>query len=196
MTVGAAPTSDAGEGRREAVLDSAMHTFATFGYRKTSMDDVARAARVSRPGLYFLFESKPTLFREAVTRALTRDLDAVADILGDGRPLRAGLLAAFDRWGGSYIGPLTDEATSKQDFDPALVGPVLTTAPGRFEELVTTAIAEAHPTDAPDRARTLISASIGIKHQVDAREQYAEAIKVALDLIVGREPNADACHHP
>jgi AcrR family transcriptional regulator len=196
MPEGAAPPSDAEEGRREAVLDSAIKTFATFGYRKTSMDDVARAARVSRPGLYFLFESKPALFREAVTRALSRDLDAVADVLGDGRPLREGLLAAFDRWGGSYIGPLTDDTAGVQDFDPALVGPVLTTAPGRFEELVTTAIAEAHPTDAADRARTLISASIGIKHQVETREQYAEAIEVALDLIVGREPNVDARHRP
>lgn len=61
---------------------------------------------------------------------------------------------------------------------------------------MTTAIAEAHPTDAADRARTLISASIGIKNQVETREQYAKAVEVALDLIVGREPNVDARHRP
>lgn len=175
---------DAVEGRREAILDSAMQTFTTFGYRKSSMEDIARAARVSRPGLYFLFDSKPTLFRAAVTRALTRDLDAVADVLGDGRPLRTRLLAAFDRWAGSYIGPLTDQTAGVHDFDPALLGSVLTAAPRRFQELVATAIAESHPVDAADRARTLISASIGIKHQVETRDQYSESIEIALDLIV------------
>jgi len=180
-------TSD-GEGRRESVLDSAMQTFVRFGYRKTSMEDVARAAQVSRQGLYFLFDSKPALFRAAVTRALTRDLDAVADMLDDGRPLRARLLAAFDRWSGSFIGPLTDQTESVRDFDPAVLGPVLHSAPRRFEDLVTAAIAESHPTDAPDRARTLISASIGIKHQVETRQQYREAIRIALDLVVGSPP--------
>lgn len=188
--------SDSTEGRRESVLDSAMQTFARFGYRKTSMDDVARAAQVSRPGLYFLFDSKPALFREAVTRALTRDLDAVADLLGDGRPLRERLLAAFDRWAGSYVGPLADQTAGTSDFDPALLGTVLTSAPQRFQELVTTAIAESHPTDAPDRARTLISASIGIKHQVETREQYSESIATAIDLITDLQPVVMGRHHP
>lgn len=177
-----------GTGRRESVLDSAMRTFTRFGYRKTSMDDIARAAQVSRQGLYFLFDSKPALFRDAVSRALTRDLDAVADALGDGRPLRDRLLTAFDRWAGSFMGPLTDQTGSVRDFDPALLGPVLHTAPRRFEDLVTTAIAESYPTDAPDRARTLISASIGIKHQVETREQHSGSMAIALDLVVGSHP--------
>jgi len=56
--------------RRDAVLASALVTFARFGYRKTSMEEVARAAHISRPGLYFLFSSKELLFRAAVTRSL------------------------------------------------------------------------------------------------------------------------------
>lgn len=40
--------------RREHVLDVAMDTFVQSGYRKTSMEDVSRAALISRPGLYFL----------------------------------------------------------------------------------------------------------------------------------------------
>ncbi|MGW5822670.1 TetR family transcriptional regulator, partial [Streptomyces noursei] len=43
------PIADTAD-RRTAVLDSAMVTFARFGYRKTSMEEVARAARISRPG--------------------------------------------------------------------------------------------------------------------------------------------------
>ncbi|MFD6726563.1 helix-turn-helix domain-containing protein, partial [Streptomyces sp. NPDC060131] len=47
-----APTG-ADADRRTMVLESAMATFARFGYRKTSMEEVARAAHISRPGLYF-----------------------------------------------------------------------------------------------------------------------------------------------
>jgi AcrR family transcriptional regulator len=152
------------------------------------MDDIARASRVSRPGLYFLFDSKPVLFREAVMRALGRDLEAIAKILEDGRPLRVRLLAAFEQWAGSYLGPLTAQTGDGPDFDPALLGPVLETAPQRFRELITSAIAEAHPRDAADRARTLISTSIGIKHQTAAPEHYAKALQIALDVIIGPEP--------
>ena len=52
------------------------------------MEEVARAAHISRPGLYFLFSSKETLFRAAVTQALERDITAVERVLADGsRPL-------------------------------------------------------------------------------------------------------------
>lgn len=67
-----------------------MATFARFGYRKTSMEEVARAAHISRPGLYFLFSSKESLFRAAVTQALHRDITAVERALADGdRPFRS-----------------------------------------------------------------------------------------------------------
>ncbi|MBT2504263.1 TetR/AcrR family transcriptional regulator [Curtobacterium sp. ISL-83] len=183
------PTAHGGVGRRDAALDSAIQTFVRFGYRKTSMDDIARAAGVSRPGLYFLFDSKPVLFREAIERALDRDLSVIAELLDDGRPLRVRLLAAFDRWVGSYIGPLTEQTAGVHDFDPAMLGSVRDTAPRRFQELVTKAIAEEYPTDAADRARTLVSASIGIKQQVASRELCAEPLGIAIDLILGPSAN-------
>jgi len=171
--------------RRRAVLESALDTFSRYGYRKTSMDDVAKAARISRPGLYFLFDSKPALFSEAVKHALDRDLGLIAHKLrGSDQPLSERLVAAFERWAGSYIGPLTDEAPGIIDSDPALLGSVLDEAPLRFEELVCAAIAKTHPADGAARAKTLISASIGIKHQVAAREEYLERLKVAVALLL------------
>jgi AcrR family transcriptional regulator len=172
--------------RRQAVLESAMATFARFGYRKTSMDDVAKAAHISRPGLYFLFDSKPNLFREAVTHVLGRDLDLIAGDLSDqGRPLEERLIRAFERWGGSYVGPLTDDMLALPDDTPALLGEVGEEAPRRFEELVTRAIADADPgRNASAIAQTLISASIGIKHQVDTAEAYLLRLTTAVGVIL------------
>jgi AcrR family transcriptional regulator len=60
------------------------------------MEDVARAADISRPGLYFYFASKPDLFRAAVTHALDGDVAAAGRCLsGTDRPLRDRLIEAF-----------------------------------------------------------------------------------------------------
>jgi AcrR family transcriptional regulator len=168
------------------VLDSAMVTFARFGYRKTSMEEVARAARISRPGLYFLFSSKETLFRAAVTQALERDITAVEHVLADtGRPLEERLTEAFDHWAGRYIGPLTRDVTAVIEDNPDLLGEIVETTPRRFEELITDAIAvEVGREAAPSVAQTMISASIGLKHQATSRKFYLDRLKVAIDLLM------------
>jgi AcrR family transcriptional regulator len=169
--------------RKVAVLESAMATFGRFGYRKTSMDDVAQAAHISRPGLYFLFSSKQSLFRAAVSHALERDLGIIATELADpSRPLAERLIAAFDRWGGPYVGPLTGEGIA--DGDPSLLGEIRDAAPRRFEELVTTAIADTADPHAVSRAQTIISASIGIKHQVTTRQDYLARLAIATEVIL------------
>src|SRR3954447_15800579 len=122
---------DAAEpGRREAVLELALLTFARHGYRKTSMEEVARMARISRPGLYFLFSSKQDLFRAAVTRALEQDLAAAEEILADsGKPLRERLGGAFDRWAGRYVGPMSRDVPAVIEQNPDLLGEIVRTAP-------------------------------------------------------------------
>lgn len=49
-----------------AILDSAWTAFTTYGFRKTSMDDVARGAGMSRPALYLRFKNKEDIFRSLV----------------------------------------------------------------------------------------------------------------------------------
>lgn len=176
----AAPTD-----RRAAVLESALLTFARFGYRRTSMEEVARAAHISRPGLYFLFSAKEALFRAAVTQALERDLATVERVLAElERPLRERLLEAFDTWAGRYVGPLTRDVTTVIEDNPDLLGAVVQTAPRRFEDLVTAAVARGAEPAPADVARTLISTSIGIKHQVGSRDDYRARLEVAVDLLL------------
>jgi AcrR family transcriptional regulator len=175
--------------RRVAVLDSALVTFARFGYRKTSMEEIARAAHISRPGLYFLFASKEDLFRAAVSRTLEEDLAEVERILGEAdRPLRDRLLDSFDRWAGRYIGPMTRDIAAVVEDNPALLGEIIKLLPQRFADLITNAIA-ARGTR-PDRetadalAQTMISTAIGIKYQVNNREAYLERLALAIDILL------------
>ena len=62
------------ESRLSVVLEAAVGVFARYGYRKTSMDDVARAAGVSRQGLYLSFANKEELFRRALEHSLSDQL--------------------------------------------------------------------------------------------------------------------------
>lgn len=178
-----------GTERREAVLESALRTFARFGYRKASMDAVARAARISRPGLYFLFNSKQELFRAAVTHALDVDIAAAEDIVNDtSQRLPERLSKAFDRWAGRYIGPMARDITVVIDDNPEILGSIAVSAPQRFAGLITHAITA--ETSEADRlrgsavAQTLISASIGIKHQVEDRATYLQRLEVAIGLLL------------
>jgi len=56
------------ERRRPQVLDAALHLFLKGGYDGTSMEDVARAAGVTKPVVYACFSSKDELFRSLLAR--------------------------------------------------------------------------------------------------------------------------------
>lgn len=51
-----------------AILDAAEAIFGERGYRKTTLEDVAAAAEVSRPLVYRYFEDKPGLFARVAAR--------------------------------------------------------------------------------------------------------------------------------
>jgi AcrR family transcriptional regulator len=176
-------------GRREHVLDAALLIFARYGYRKASMDDVARAADISRPGLYFYFASKQDLFRAAVTRALDGDVAAAGRALADtDRPLRDRLIEAFDHWTGRYVGPMTKDIAIVIESNPDLLGPMAAEYPVRFARLVTDALTAGMPADragvASDVAQTLLSTANGIKHQVSSREEFLARMTTGVGLLL------------
>jgi len=176
-------------GRRQHVLDAALLIFARYGYRKASVEDVARAADISRPGLYLYFPSKQDLFRAAVTYALDGDVAAAARILTDtDRPLRDRLIDAFDQWTGRYVGPLAKDVALLIENNPDLLGPLVTEYPRRFATMVTDAIAADMPAErgrmANDVAQTLLSTAYGIKHETSTREEFLARMTIGIDLLI------------
>lgn len=53
---------------RELLIESARKTFAEFGFRKTTVDDVARAARKGKSSVYHYFSSKEEIFEAVLER--------------------------------------------------------------------------------------------------------------------------------
>lgn len=70
-------------GRRAAILEAAIRVFSRYGFQKTSMQDLAQAAGLSRQGLYLHFPTKEAVFQAAM------------QAVGEG--IRAAIKAAMER---------------------------------------------------------------------------------------------------
>src|SRR5258708_30032353 len=91
--------------RQEQVLSVALEVFGRYGFRKTSMDEVAGSADISRQGLYLYFASKEALFRAAVRHELDTALSEASRCLDDEDVgLEDRVVAALDAWMGRFVG--------------------------------------------------------------------------------------------
>lgn len=59
---------------RTAILNAAGEVFARFGFKKASMEDIARRAGVGKGSLYLHFESKEELFEVVVRQGTAQGL--------------------------------------------------------------------------------------------------------------------------
>ena len=82
--------------RPDEVLDAALALFATKGFAQTKVEEVARAAGLSKAAVYLYFPSKQALLAGLVRRAVAPvaelALEQFADFRGDPRPLIAAVL--------------------------------------------------------------------------------------------------------
>ena len=107
--------------RRAAILDAAVGVFFRFGLSKTTMDDVARAAGLSRQGLYLQFTSKNELFEAAVRHAVFGAVAAAKAALGREGPLAPRLLDAFMAYSGLHFTHMISSANLAVDRDQAVL---------------------------------------------------------------------------
>lgn len=71
--------------RLEAVFEAAASVFAQYGFRRTSMSDIAGAAGLSRAALYLMFANKEDLFRQLANHRQAEAIDqAVGELASDG----------------------------------------------------------------------------------------------------------------
>lgn len=64
--------------RRKQIVDAAAQSFALYGYKATTMDQVAKLAGVGKGTIYTFFTAKEELFDEIMTD-LIRQMKVVAD---------------------------------------------------------------------------------------------------------------------
>jgi AcrR family transcriptional regulator len=74
------------ESTQQAVLDSAGRCFARYGYKKTSMENVAAEAHVAKGTVYLYCENKQDLFYRTVERELRAWIEDLSTLIDPERP--------------------------------------------------------------------------------------------------------------
>ncbi|NGZ77305.1 TetR/AcrR family transcriptional regulator [Saccharibacillus alkalitolerans] len=84
------------EVKRRRILEGAMLCFERFGFRGTTIESVAKAARVSKSSIYDCFENKEALLMAIVEDVLDELLAESDRVCLPGQPLREDIDKTFD----------------------------------------------------------------------------------------------------
>jgi TetR/AcrR family transcriptional regulator, regulator of autoinduction and epiphytic fitness len=184
------PTDSA---RQEQVLSVALEVFGRYGFRKTSMDEVARSADISRQGLYLYFASKEELFRAAVRHELDTALtDASRSLDQEDAALEDRVVAALDAWMGRFVGStLASDIGNMLENSEMQLGDMAAEFSAAFEARLSSAIAQA--TTENDRRQLgvtpgeitgmLHAVGKGWRFQVASRSEFVANVTVAVRLV-------------
>ncbi len=158
----------------ERILTAAFTRFAHYGFRRTSMEDIADEAGVSRAALYLQFRNKEEIF-QSLSRQLHEDaLARAAAALNAPQALAERLRAAVEAkslrfveiaYGSPHGSELLDESNR-------LCGELAARSEARFRELVTAVLRRA------GRAGELDLAAVGLT----AGEAAALVVRAAAGL--------------
>jgi TetR/AcrR family transcriptional regulator, regulator of autoinduction and epiphytic fitness len=183
--------------RQERVLAVALEVFGRYGFRKASMDEIARSADISRQGLYLHFANKDALFRAAVRQELDTALGDVSRCLNEeGVGLERRAVAALDAWLGRYVGSMLAFDIGNQLQNPAMqLGDIVDPARAAFAARLAAAIAAAMSEN--DRRRlgvtpeeiagALHTLTQGAKYlcnaQAERREEFVARLTAAVRVV-------------
>ncbi|WHX22333.1 TetR/AcrR family transcriptional regulator [Streptomyces malaysiensis subsp. malaysiensis] len=180
-------------GRRDGIVRAAVGVFLRFGPRKTSMDDVARAADISRQGLYLHFKTKNALFRAVVAQMLDDLRGATWQALGRAdHTVEERLAGAFEAFHA-----VTVEIVDRETYAETLrAAQAFAAAPmNRLEHDLVTDVAalltqsgranawEAAGLSATDVAQHLFDASTGAKYESASLDEYRRRLRVSVRVV-------------
>jgi len=177
------------EAKRLQILEGARSVFLAQGFDAASMEQVARAAGVSKGTLYVYFQSKQALFSALVREESRQTAERLFELQGDGLPVRE----VLTRLGDSFI------AKMLRPDHVALMRMVIAVAP-KFPE-----VGEAQYEAGPCYGRNRLAAYLAT--QVEAGRLAIDDLELAaaqfLSLCHGpilykvlmavREPDAQLC---
>jgi len=179
--------------KKAKVLETAQSVFFRYGYRRTTMGDLASAAGVSRPALYLLYCNKEQVFEAVLRDFLSRTLAELRDGLKAPSSVEEKLRLAFDLWAIRPFGLLmaTPDAKELIDCSFEFAREAIDEGTAAFEAELAAILAPLHA-QAPDQtltpgqiARILTRAVHGFKESAQDPESLRAMIEGLLKMVLG-----------
>lgn len=170
--------------RRDAILEAAFKAFALYGYRRTSMEEIARGTGLSRPSLYQHFGNKEEIFRALSDRVHDQALAAAEAALASDAPLASRLEDALVAKVGRLLDVVADSPHGEEILDEnnRLCGDIVSGSSERLQSMLASALAAAVRSGelslagtgvtAPAAAELLRLSANGLKHEVANERDY------------------------
>lgn len=94
--------------KRARIMEAALKLALAYGYSRTTMDDIARAAEMSRPALYLLFRNKTEIYREIASLTMQGCIETTRAALMAGGSFREKLERAINEAMFECLRPFTE----------------------------------------------------------------------------------------
>ena len=171
---------------RAEELKQIVRVFSQYGFRKTSMRDLADGLGISRQALYNRFSSKEDVFEWAAKTLIEDSSAACIAILKEDRELRGKISDALHAWVGQYVDLMRASPHSVEII--AMVGDASSEEKERSSQAIRAALAEAiiaHTGAPADRsadgpadgiAYALYMASKGLLGEVESSAAHQEGM--------------------
>ncbi len=182
--------------KRAAILDAALRLFSQYGYRRTSIDDIARDAEIAKGTVYLSFRSKEEIFRALCESLIERADSAVKLARATIGPVDERLVAVLEAKFGFFFETVyrSAHAAELMDSKNRLSADLFAQSRRRYMKVLREMIEEAtragelEPSrmelDADDLAQMLVAAAHGIESAATSRAQYHRRLREIVRVIV------------
>jgi AcrR family transcriptional regulator len=204
------PRGDA-EARRAEILDAALHMFGQYGFRRTSMDDIARETGIAKGTIYLSFAGKEEVFQALAQRLAQRMLAGAEAASRRPGTTADRLTAMIVAWFGTYADTISrsPHADELLDAKHRLSADLVSDAASRYRQLVRDVISAAVASGdldlesvglTPDTAaELLIGSARGLESSASSPAAYRSYLNALVRVMVaglsGRLP-CDASSPP
>jgi AcrR family transcriptional regulator len=186
-----------GEERRSQILDAAAAIFLQYGYRRSTIEEIARQSKMSRPALYQYFDDKSDVFRGVIARLNDQVLGAAQLKLHEDGPLSERIAGAVQAKYASVVELVGKSPHAAELFDrnDTIAGDLAKDAHARLEKMIHHELLraqergeidmKAHQISALATARLIDHAVQGIaQHALTSTAAWPSEVFQLVDLVI------------
>ncbi|VAV94789.1 Transcriptional regulator, AcrR family [hydrothermal vent metagenome] len=131
--------------KQTRVIEAAFGCFSAYGFKRTTMADIAKAAGMSRPALYLLFAGKRDIGRAIITEMKTASLQNAAAVLAEARPFSERLRDALHFRETAFLETIEGSRHGQELFETGmeLAADILLDGEQRFSKILQKALRKA-----------------------------------------------------